>query len=378
MLIWNSCRIEVNLDRLIQNYYNASAFVSDTVKLTCVLKSNAYGHGAVAVARALEEAGCQSFAVSSAREALELRMHGICAEIIVMGVAEDDAIPMLSDNRITITLVSKEQARRLTAPVDVQIKLDTGMHRLGFNCEPSGLEDILTAASLPMVCVTGIYSHLGLINPARDALQHAMLMDTRDLLAEQGLPIQDIHLCDSIGMVRYPAFHHTRVRIGAFLYGVSASGADANVGCKETLRFLSHVTRVHKVNAGDYVGYEDMPLKQDALVATVQTGYGDGYPRRMAGQASVIIRGCPAPVISRVCMDQLMADVTGIPDVTEGDEVTLLGDGITYPVYARWAGSNINEILACLSSRPQRVYYKRGAVSSVQDNLIGEAAYGDD
>lgn len=367
-------QIRIDLDKLKQNYQTALTLIRPGTALTCVLKANAYGHGAWVVGQTLQKVGCQSFAVSSAREALELRRHGITGELIVMGVAEGAYIPALCRENVILTIASLDEARAVSAPADVQFKVDTGFHRLGFSADERGINEILEAAALPNIRPTGLYSHLGLVDAAHDSAQHDRLIRVHTALKERGLLLKDVHLCDSIGMVRYPAYHHTRVRVGAFLYGVRPMGSEQMAfECLETLALVSTVTRVHLAKKGDYVGYDDTaPLKRDTLIATIQAGYGDGYPRRMAKKAGVLVRGAYAPLLSLVCMDQMMADVTDVPHVAVGDEVTLLGSGIPYMTYADWAQTNRNEALASLSRRPQRVYMQNGAPVMVVDALTEE------
>jgi len=358
----NFSRIEVNLDHIISNYLSACSFVGKATTVTCVLKGNAYGHGAQPVALALQEAGCNSFAVSSAREALSLRLCGILGEIIVMGISEECYLQLLAKNSITITLASTRQATSIRQPMSVQIKIDTGLHRLGFTSDDVGIEEIIRAVKQPNIHVAGIYTHLGLVNKNRDNIQHTRFLNAVCFLADRGICTDDIHICDSIAMLRYPQYHHSRVRIGAFLFGVLPFLSNqTSVDCKETLRFISCLTRVEYVKKGEYIGYDDeAPLYKDRIIGTVQVGYADGYPRRLAKKAWVIIRGKRAAVISRICMDQMMVDITDITDASVGDEVILLGNGITYDEYAAWANSNRNEMLACLSQRPQRNYIRNG------------------
>lgn len=368
----NFCRIEVNLDHVIHNYISACSFVGKATTVTCVLKGNAYGHGAQSVALALQEAGCNSFAVSSAREALSLRLYGVSGEIIVMGISEECYLPLLAQNSITITLASARQAITIRQPMSVQIKIDTGLHRLGFTSDDTGIEEIIMAVKQPNIHVAGIYTHLGLVNRNRDSIQHARFLNVVRILADRGVCTEDIHICDSIAMFRYPQYHHARVRIGAFLFGVPPFLSNqTSIDCMETIRFVSCLTRVECVKKGEFIGYDDeTPLCKDRLIGTVQVGYADGYPRRLAKKAWVIIRGKRAPVISRICMDQMMVDITDITNATVGDEVILLGDGITYDEYAAWANSNRNEILACLSQRPQRNYIRNGQCIFTDDALL--------
>ncbi|MBR4082249.1 MAG: alanine racemase [Clostridia bacterium] len=371
--------IDVDLDKLTDNYRTACGMTDSLV--TCVMKSNAYGHGAVRVAQALQEAGCCSFAVSCAREALELRRHGIEGEILVMGLTEMYTLSEAIRAQLTLTVASVEDIRaaecagaQLDMPVNVHIKVDTGFHRLGFDCTEEAAEAIAAcAAGLRYVRLTGLYSHLGLITRDRDAMQHGELLRMQTMLAARGVMIGDIHICDSIGLVRYPAWHHSRVRVGAMLFGVKP-GSTAPFDCHETLAFRTTVAQVRRVAAGEPVGYsDDMVMARDSLIATLCVGYGDGYPRHLSnGRGMVMIRGQLAPVVGLVCMDQMMVDVTDIPGVQAGDTVDLLGGGLDYSGCADRARTNRNECISILSRRPVRVYHQHGKIVTVLDELTGE------
>lgn len=373
--------IDIDLDRLQENYRTACGLTQSTV--TCVVKSNAYGHGAPRVAQALQAAGCESFAVSCAREGLALRRAGICGEILVMGLTEEAILTEALRARLTLTAASvadiltmEDAAAHEAVRACVHIKVDTGFHRLGFDGTTEAAEAIARAASgLRWVRLAGLYSHLGLITPERDRMQHDQLIRMRSLLAERGVVIDDVHLCDSIGLVRYPAWHMSRVRVGALLFGVRPYHSEQMpFQCQETLAFRTTVAQVRNVAAGELVGYsDDQVLTRDARIATLCAGYGDGYPRCLSnGRGKVMIRGRLAPVVGLVCMDQMMVDVTDISGVVPGDTVDLLGGGVPYGDYADWAHTNRNECISILSARPLRVYRQGGRIVTVLDSLLGE------
>ncbi len=379
--------VEIDLDTIVNNYKEAYRLCGPNAKLTCVLKSNAYGHGAVPVAKALLAAGAVSFAVSCVREAFELRNAGIQDEILVMTVAEEEALLKAVKLDIQLTVASLSQALLVNDAAKaagklayVHVKVDTGMHRLGFMPSEQSIKDILDIGNLLNIRVQGLYTHLALINQERDQIQHDLLKGMYDALQTQGMHIPEIHLCDSIGLVRYPDWRYQRVRVGAMLFGVKPFGIqNMEYTCLEALSLKTKVAQVLRAKAGETVGYDDQaPLIRDSLVATLCAGYGDGYPRCMSRVASVLICGKLAPVLGLVCMDQMMVDVTDIPDVAQGDVATLLGGGISYLQYATWANTNRNEAITILSRRPQRVFLKEGNVVKVLDYLLGEGGEGDE
>ena len=373
--------IDIDLDKLAANYRTACDLTDSLV--TCVIKANAYGHGAVRVARCLSEAGCRSFAVSCVREGLELRRAGIEGEILVMGVAESPLLDRAVQENLTLTAADIDDLRAIEAAagaqgrtIPVHVKVNTGFHRLGFESDRETAQAVAeTAKSLRWASVAGLFSHLGLITPERDSAQWESLMRFHGWLAECGLKIDDVHLCDSIGLVRYPEWHMSRVRVGALLFGVRPYRSEhLSFACHETLAFRAMVAQVREVPAGEIVGYgDDMPLTCDSRIATLCVGYGDGYPRHLSnGKGKVCIRGQLAPVVGLVCMDQMMVDVTDIPGVEAGDTADLLGGGIPYDDMARWAGTNRNECLTILSRRPVRVYHQHGGTVETLDELLDE------
>lgn len=374
--------IDIDLDKLAENYRTACRLAPEAL-VTCVIKSNAYGHGAVRVAQALQQARCKSFAVSCVREALELRKHGIDGEVFVMGLTEAGYLAEAVKQNITLTAGSVEdltaienEAAKMNQWVSVQLKADTGFHRLGIECTKEQARKIAEAAAkMQFARIQGLFSHLGLVNEERDRMQHRKLMQLHTWLAEFGLVIKDVHICDSIGLVRYPQWHHSRVRVGAMLFGVRPSRSEHMPFVDhETLVFRSTISRIHNVKAGEVVGYgDDMILDYDARIATVCAGYGDGYPRCMSnGNGKVSLHGKLAQVVGLVCMDQMMVDVTDIPEAQVGDTVDLLGGGIPYMTYADWAHTNRNEAISILSRRPVRVYYQNGKVVTVLDSMLEE------
>lgn len=378
---WMRTWIDIDLDKLKANYHTACELATSLV--TCVIKSNAYGHGAVRVAQALQEAGCMSFAVSCAREALELRRAGIRGEILVMALAEEASLPRLIREQVTLTAASAEDLRAIDRAAAaegreavVHLKANTGFYRLGFECTEEAADEIARLLPmLPHVRAAGLFSHLGLINRERDVMQHDNLMRMHAMLAARGVNIDDVHLCDSIGLVRYPEWHHSRCRVGALLFGVRPyHSEDMPFEDFETLTFHTKVAQVHDVPAGEVVGYgDDMIFDHPVRVATLCAGYGDGYPRCLSnGRGQVLIRGRHAQVVGLICMDQMMVDVTDIPDVQPGDTVTLLGGGIGYMEYSNWAHTNRNECITILSRRPVRVYHEQGRVVTLLDSLLEE------
>jgi len=371
--------IEIDLDTVTANYLEAKRLCANGAKVTCVIKSNAYGHGAVTIAQALYEAGCRDFAVSCVREALELRQSGLKGDILVMGLCEKEWLEKAIEGDIILTVAdckggeeASEAALKLGKNARIHLKVDTGMHRLGF--APDDIAGMVKVCGMHGNRVEGVFSHLALVGFDYDTLQYQRLMSAVNALKVKGIDGLQVHLCDSIGMVRYPEWQMDRVRTGAMLFGVRPSRtAHMPFECKRALVFKTTVAQVHDVPKGEFVGYsDDQPMKRDSRIATLCAGYGDGYPRGLSNIAQVEIRGKRVPVCGLVCMDQMMADVTDIPEVKPGDETVLLGGGISYEEYADWMHSNRNEAITILSRRPLRVYKRNGQIVKIEDQLVKE------
>ncbi len=263
--------------------------------------------------------------------------------------------------------VIEETARQEACRARVHIKLDTGLHRLGF--APGDCGEMLAFAKNPFVEVAGLYTHLALRNREEDLKQFSLFDRADAALREAGIRGYMRHACDSIGMVRYPERHMDAVRAGAWLYGVTPYRCPYPERDKLIARFASRVSDIHTVPAGECVGYdEDHPLARDSRVATVSAGYVDGYPR-LNSVGSALVRSRRAGVLGLVCMDQMMLDVTDIPDAEVGDEVVLLGDGIGINEYASWANMNRNECLSRMGRRVPKLYMKNGQVESIVTDL---------
>ena len=352
--------LEVNLKALIANYREAKSLLKPGVNMICVLKANAYGYGAVRVGQALYEEGVRFFSVATVPEAVEL-VDALPEDIRVlcMGEPADTELETCISKRIRITVGSADKlnqvsrtAQALSRPAYVHIKLDTGLHRLGF----TDVGDLLPAMKQEGIIYEGLYSHLALRSKEQSCEQHELFETMKSRLAEAGYTFPVVHLLDSIGLVRYRDWQYDAVRIGAFLYG-NVPPAYEHFERREAVgRFCARVTRVAMVLAGEGIGYDETPLERDTRVATLSVGYVDGYARSLSGVGEVEIRGRRAKVLGLICMDQMMVDVSDIPDVRAGDTAVLLGDGISLNELAAWGHLNRNGVTACIGPRVPRIY----------------------
>ena len=369
------CWAEVDLSQLVQNYRNALAHLKDGTQLICVLKADAYGLGAPMTAKRLWQEGQRFFAVASYNEAAQLRRALPECEVLILGLAGDAQLERAIEEGMLLTVFSHGYAQRVIAAAKrtgkaarAHVKIETGLNRLGMN--PAEAADIIEEiAESGFVRVEGLFTHLALRSRESDRQQLDLLTGVRDALHARGINGFMTHALDSIGMVRYPQDHMDAVRTGAWLYGVYPRGYAHPEESSLAITVKARVAQLHSVCAGECLGYDEShPLERDSVIATLSCGYIDGYPRQNSC-GEVEIRGMRAPVKGLVCMDQMMADVTDIPGVSEGDEVILLGGTIGVDEYAGWANLNRNESLARTGRRVPRIYMEDGQVVSVMEMM---------
>jgi alanine racemase len=359
------CWLEVNLSAIRANYRAAADLVGAETAVIPVLKADAYGMGALAVGRALYDEGARLFAVATGDEAEALKAGlPAGARVLTLGLVGRNQAARLIAMGMPLTLFSEKQGRTLIdaardagTACDVHIKIDTGLHRLGLDPE-SAVASICGMLESGTLRVAGLFTHLGIHTPEMDRAQLSKLRAVKDALAAMGIAVPMLHAEDSIGMHLYPDGRMDAVRPGAWVYGVKSHGA---TGIRDVARFMARVSQLRTVKAGELIGYDDdNPLARDSVIATISAGYVDGTPRvDRCGSWTVEIRGGRAPVIGLACMDQMMADVTDIPGVEEGDEVTFVGGIISLPEYAKMGGFNYNEVWARVGARVPRVYVER-------------------
>ena len=369
------CWAEVDLSRLVQNYRNALMHLTPPTQLICVLKADAYGLGAPMVAKCLHQEGQRMFAVASYNEAAEIRRELPDCDVLILGLCGEVQLLKAIEAGMLLTVFSTAYAAKVRAAAQtvnrkarVHVKLETGLNRLGFEPEEAA-EAIVTMNESGWMQLEGLFTHLALRDAASDKAQLDLLKGCQAALEQRAIQIPMVHALDSIGMVRYPDEHMDAVRTGAWLYGVYPRRYAHPEESQLALTVKTRIAQLHHVSVGECLGYdENHPLKKDSIIATLSAGYIDGYPR-LNSVGEVEIRGCRAPVVGLVCMDQMMVDVSAIPDVCEGDEVILLGSSIGVDEYAEWGKLNRNESLARTGKRVPRVYIEDGQIVAVADTL---------
>lgn len=315
------------------------------------------------------------FAVASYNEAAEIRRELPDCDVLILGLCGDVQLLKAIEAGMLLTVFSTAYAAKVRAAAQtvnrkarVHVKLETGLNRLGFEPEEAA-DAIVTMNESGWMQLEGLFTHLALRDAASDKAQLDLLKGCQAALEQRCIQIPMVHALDSIGMVRYPDEHMDAVRTGAWLYGVYPRRYAHPEESQLALTVKTRIAQLHQVAAGEFLGYDEThPLQKDSIIATLSAGYIDGYPR-LNSVGEVEIRGCRAPVVGLVCMDQMMVDVSAIPDVCEGDEVILLGGSIGVDEYAEWGKLNRNESLARTGKRVPRVYIEDGQIVAVADTL---------
>ena len=360
-------QIFINLDTIEKNINLINDFTGPDVATMAVIKANGYGCGACAIAPVLVNSGVTYLAVATLTEALELKMSNSSYPVFILGQTPDRLLEYIVVNNITQTVFSLEQVRILdqlalkhNKKVKVHIKVDTGFHRLGRVPSEEYADEIVEMFKYENVEIEGIFSHLALVNKEEDDKQFNLFNDFTGKLEERGCSFKYKHIADSIATVDYPEYHMNMVRPGALIYGMRGFHKGF-IPVEQVVTFVSAVSDIHQIKQGEGIGYDYLwKAAKDSVIATLPFGYADGFPRNLRDKGYVIINGCKAPIVGVICMDQCMADVTGIPDVKTGSKAIIYGDGadgsMTINDVAGLAGTNKNDILCRLTARPPRTY----------------------
>ncbi len=385
----------IDLSKIEHNYRLIREHFVGTEKKTmicAVVKANAYGHGDKVVAKLLDQCGADWFGVSNIEEGLALREAGITKPILIFGHTPCELAPILAKQKITQTCLSLDYAQELSdsarsrgVSVDIHIKVDTGMSRIGFVCSKDSMvasccEEIMRAYALPALHATGIFTHFACSDEfAEDSVaftkgQFSRFMKICETLEQKGYSLGIRHCCNSAAVVNYPEMHLDMVRPGIILYGCPPSNEmEQDSPFRPAMELKTTVSEVKEIPAGTSVSYgriytSDHPVQ----LASLTIGYADSFPR--TGQpAQVLLHGKRVPVVGRVCMDQMMVDISGIGDVKMGDTATIFGrDGseeITAGEFALLRGSVNYEVLCAVGIRVPRVYLYNGKITEVTDYI---------
>ena len=370
---YDSTRVKIDLDAISANFDAIAA--KTKVPVMAVIKADAYGHGAIQVAQLLQDRAA-FFGVSSMLEATELRRAGLTNPILILGHTPVKAFGTAIREGIRPTIFRLEDAQALSRaaveagiPAPFHFAVDTGMSRIGFPATAEAADVCAEIAKLPGLVPEGIFSHFATADCAdlsRSRQQAGQFDSFCELLKARGVYIPIRHLNNSAGLMNFDT-HYEMVRAGIVTYGMypSEEVSPELLTLKPALQFLSKVTFVKTLPAGREISYGGtFVTTKDTRVATVPVGYADGYRRSLSGKFHCLIHGKKAPILGRICMDQMMVDVTEIPETQPGDRVTLVGtDGeetITMEQIAAAADSFNYEFVCGISRRVPRIYVSGG------------------
>jgi alanine racemase len=361
----------IDLGALRWNFRQIKKKVGAQVKIMAMVKANAYGHGAVAVAQTLADEGSDAFGVASLEEAVELRRAAIRQPIIVLAGAyveqsgqflEHHLTPVIHDLK---TLRSFEAALKSTsANLAIHIEVDSGMGRTGFLAAEVDLWHA-ELQKLKALRIEGVFSHFSDAETANEAYSEGQVQTFAAVIASlrnAGINPGFVHMAKSAALLTMPHSHFTMVRPGLALYGIYPSAPlSEEIALKPVLSWTTRILQLKRVPAGTCLGYgRTFVTKRESLIATLPVGYADGYRRMFSNRGAVLVRGCRAPVAGRVSMDLTTIDVTDIAKVQQGDEVTLLGRQgdvkISADEMASWADTISYEILTSIGTRVPRIH----------------------
>ena len=367
------CYAEVSLKAIGHNIAQVKKRLRPGVKLLAVIKADAYGHGAVRVGKYLEDQ-VDYFAVATAEEAMELREQGIRLPVLVLGYISPEQYGEILDYDITQTVYSLEIAEKLSEAsvkagcrTKIHAALDTGMTRIGFHITEEEADRIAAISRLPGLELEGMFTHFSCVDQKDKTycgLQLEKFRRMEGMLRERGVEIPVKHICNSAGIMEFDDYRFDMVRSGIVTYGLYPSEEvdKSRLPLIPALSWKSRVIHVQDVEPGLGVSYGATYTTEGPCtrIATVSAGYADGYPRALSNKGRVLIHGRYAPILGRVCMDQMMVDVSHIPDVKVEDTVTLIGRegdrGITMEEVADPA-CRFNYEMACgISKRVPRIY----------------------
>jgi alanine racemase len=363
----------IHLEHVKTNYQQIRQFVSPSIQILPIIKADAYGHGAIPIAHTLTPLGVPGFGVASVREGILLREQKIHIPILIMGplleghikdVIHHNLTPVISHTNIIHQLLS--QLPLNTQPFPIHIKIDTGLHRLGFDAkEALALLTTLSASRSP-ITIQGLLTHFADADNPDPSLTNQQLHQFQTCMKhvqKQGIHIPVYHMANSAGILFHPDSHLNMVRPGLMLYGYTPGQehVPSPIQLQPVMEAKTYIAHLRTLKPGEIVGYNAVfRTKRLSQIAVLPVGYTHGFPRHLTGIGHVLIQGRPAPIIGKICMDMMMIDVTDIPNPTIGEEVVLVGKQgekeITAQDYASWLNTIPYEILCGIGGKAKRTY----------------------
>lgn len=385
MDIGRSAWAEIDLDNLKHNLSEVKRSIPEKTRIMGVVKANAYGHGAIQVAKALRSEGVDLFAVALVSEALELRNAGLTEDIMILGYTPHELFREAIAREIILTVYNREgaeaiseEAKNLGRVAKVHVKIDTGMGRLGFRAGEKAVEEIVSLKDLENLELDGFFTHFA-TSDERDksysATQFKKFSDILDELRSRGVEVKNTHVSNSGAIIDLQEYTLDIVRPGIMLYGYYPSDevSRSKIKLREVMTLKTRISNIKQIDPGESVGYgRSYVAERVTKVATVPLGYGDGFTRLLSGKLSLSVGRKRAKLIGNICMDQSMIDCTDIEEAKIGDEVIAFGYGSDVnnaDSLAKALGTISYEILCMVGMRIPRVYTSGGKLLEIADYL---------
>lgn len=385
MKTYSRLRAVIDLDAIKHNMEAMHAHTNADTQMIAVIKTDAYGHGAVPIAEELEELDyVWGFAVAIAEEAHIIRRAGIKKPVLCLGCAFEEQLELMIREEIRMTISAYESAKKaseiagkLGKKALLHIKVDTGMSRIGFPAKDESVNEIVRISELPNIELEGMFTHFSKSDETDKETtkrQQKEYLWMREKLEEKGIVFSYYHSANSAAIIDMPETNMDIVRAGIAIYGLYPSEEvdKTTIELKPAMELKAHITHVKWIERGTEVSYGGTFVARDKMkIATIPVGYGDGYPRSLSNKGHVLIHGQKARILGRVCMDQFMVDVTGIENVAAGTEVTLVGkDGDSYLAVeelAELSGRFNYEFICDINKRVPREYISEGKIVAQVD-----------
>lgn len=384
--------MEIDLDMVEHNYKTIRNHVPSSAGVCCTIKADAYGHGAVRIGKLLDELGGSFFAVSNAEEAIQLRRAGIEKPIMVLGYSPLETTELLAEYNISQCVHSyeygrmlAEDARKKNVRLAIHIKIDTGMGRIGFPFrgfdEDARIEEVVELCREDVFINEGIFTHFPISDSQKNGeaftrAQYDKFVSVIERLEKRGVTFAVKHCANSAGLVDYPEYSLNMVRAGVLFFGIIPSWEMKNpdFDLKHTFAWKTVVSHIKAVKAGETIGYScTYTATSDMKVATLPIGYADGFRRSNGNKGfKIYVKGVPCSIVGRVCMDQIMIDVSDVDELSVGEEIVIFGNGSPTSVYdySELHETIPHEVMCNIAMRVPRVYYRHGKPESITDYLL--------
>lgn len=379
-------KLEINLDNIAHNFLEVKRIIHNKTKIMSIVKANAYGHGSIECAKIFIKNGTDYLGVSTLSEGIELRKAKIEAKILLLNYTPKENFDKLIEYNLIPSIYNYKDAEALSKLATnmnktamIHINIDTGMTRLGFLPNEESIMDIERISLLPNISIDGIYSHFVKADETDKTYsreQYNKFLKVIKKLVDRGIDIGIRHISSSAAIIDLPEYNLDMVRPGIMLYGHYPSNeVNQNIlSLKPTMTLKATISNIKSVPRGTGISYNHIFItERESIIATLPLGYADGFSRRYVGKGKVFVKDRCVPIVGRICMDQMMIDITNISDVAIGDEVVLIGyDNLEYPTIEELAlifGTINYEILCSIGRRIPRVYTEKHKVIKIVDYL---------